>query len=294
MEVKHQKQRSQQSSAPGLLNLPSDLLQLVLELLGVAELARRLRTVCRAASVLMARCAAVALQAHRLTAPALDGLFRYLDASRLKSLRLRLDPEIDLTFGGCSFPSLEALWLSSQKLSNRGLETVLSAAPRLQSLKLTRCYGLTSWAFKSIRLARLHCLWWSGALNLNLILIDDGRFLEFGARFSVGEYEGWLLSECGTAFSNLQSLNVKTIVYATPNSHALDYVLAKTPRLVYLRLDTVVFGWVPNEQQKRDCAARVFSSCPSLERLEVRVVMTGNCSRDSTGHTWTRAELGSS
>jgi hypothetical protein len=285
MEVKHQKRRSQQHS--GLLTLPSDLLQLVLELLGVAELARRLRPVCRAASAFVARCPAVALQAYSLTASALDSLFRCLDTSRLTSLRLRIDSKIDLSFSECSFPVLEALWLSSQRLSNHGLETVISAAPRLQSLKLTRCYCLTSGLFNSLaKLNRLRCLWWSRPMCQTGLRREDGwlpkfSLLEFGARYCIGGYENSYLSEFGAAFANVEVLGIK----ATSQPIALERVLEQMRRLRLLRVDNVL------GTGSKQWAIRLFDACPSLQRLDIRKFYVHDI-EDPTRSMWIRESEG--
>jgi len=187
--MERQAQQRLKNNPPELLTLPVDLLQLVLGFLGVVDIARWLRPVCRAASALVARCPTVALKTRFVNAQAVKRLFAGLDAVRLTSLHLKVGPNVDsdLNFDGYNFPALKALWLSGRTIGNRVLESVLSAAPRLQILKLTRTYWLNGSAFKSIaRLRELRCLWWPLPLDPTAgSFFNDGRLLEFGARFSV-------------------------------------------------------------------------------------------------------------
>lgn len=254
-------------SRSSFVSLPAELLQLVLGSLGVLELALRLRPVCRQARALAARQRSVGLQTRELQDGHLQALCSGLDLSCLVSLRLRLAPGLALNNLPVlsPLPALEELWLSGQGLSNRGLQAVLRAAPRLQSLKLTRCYCLTGDVFEAVaRLSRIRCLWWPRSMSQGLWHLAGARLTEFGLRYAFIMYEAGFMARWHVVFSNVQRLELLTL---HPGAE-LPTVLERMPRLTLLRIKALLLAGTL--EMVNECALGLFESCPSLERFETR------------------------
>jgi hypothetical protein len=259
--------KAARGGAHGLLALPSDLQHVLAELLGLAELCARLRPVCRETRARTLRLPQVAvLQA--LSSRQVAALVRGLDTTRLTSLRLGLEPSLDLSFDDTyRLPVLESLWISSPGLSNLGLESLLQAAPRVTTLKLTRCHSLTGTGLKFVArlLPRLRCLWWSESSCRGLEFLPTG-LTEFGARVALTDAAQNSIRAAGPALALAQ---VETfVVKALHSGTQLLPTIMTMPRLARLRIDALLFG--STLKIISSWAVVLFVACPVLERFEAR------------------------
>lgn len=257
--------RRRSDARPILLGLPSELLQFVFGLLGIAEFSRWLRPVCRQTHAFILKCNSVCLPDHGLNAWQIKSLLRGLHLSSLVSLGLCLVTKLPELDAGC-LPILDALAISSRDIYSSCLKNVLCAAPQIRVLKL-ECSYLSPDALQYVgRLHRLRCLWWPRAMHQGLHHLSAGQLTEFGISGLLNEDHQEWFSTSGMVFSKVRTVTMTALF--PPG--LLAGVVAVMPKLRVLRVGSLLFGRTLAAVD--GWARRLFVVCPSL--LQVQVLST--------------------